>query len=68
MEDGAIIVVLSDGRVQFWQQDSPEVRELLEAIEELSTCECSEDVCPAGEMLDWREQLMMGQPRVHGRE
>lgn len=52
-----VIVVRADGLVQYWEQDTPEVLEYLEAVESLSTCDCPHDHCPADEMPMWRDLL-----------
>ena len=55
-----VIVVRANGRVQYWEQDTPEVREYLERVQELSTCQCAHDHCSIEEMPGWREQLAEG--------
>lgn len=55
-----VIVIKPDGRVVFWEQDTPEVLAYLERVESLSTCDCANDHCPADEMPGWRQQLMEG--------
>ena len=61
LQDGdVVIVVRADGRVQYWEQDTPEVLAYLERVEELSTCDCAHDQCPAEEMPEWREALAEG--------
>ena len=55
-----VIVVRADGLVQFWEQDTPEVLEYLDNVQELSTCQCAHDHCPAEEMPGWRAQLANG--------
>lgn len=58
--DDVIIVIQPDGMVKLWAQDTPEIIACLDAVEELSTCECAHDQCPSEEMPDWREQLRDG--------
>ena len=55
-----IIRIGPGGLVSYWEQDTPEVQALLEAVEALSTCDCVDEVCPASEMRDWRAQLSQG--------
>ena len=56
-----VIVVKANGLVQYWEQDTPEVRAYLDSVQELSTCQCAEDHCPAEEMPGWRQALVNGQ-------
>lgn len=61
VQPGDVVIVLhGNGQVSFWEQDTPEVLVYLEAVQELSTCDCEGDVCGAGEMDGWREQLARG--------
>ncbi len=55
-----VIVVRADGRIQYWEQDTPEVLAYLDSVEALSTCECEHDRCPVDEMPGWRQQLAEG--------
>ena len=69
IQPGDVVIVLhSNGQVSFWEQDTPEVLEYLEAVEALSTCDCPGSVCGAGEMEGWREQLTQGKVRPESLE
>ena len=56
-----VIIVKANGQVCYWEQDTPEVLAYLENVQQLSTCQCEHDHCPAEEMPGWREQLASGQ-------
>lgn len=55
-----VIVVKANGQVCYWAQDTPEVLAYLDAVKELSTCDCDADFCPSYEMPEWREALRQG--------